>query len=203
MVKHLIITSEKFCKCQVISLEVHSVFNRWLMYQCYLSKIFLKISKKVHLLPKIYFERCSAVTFSKFKGTLLQLFKRTCRHKNRVFKILLVTTKVVCFTGSIWYPRVFVCTYYQDVKLILDPLNLEYKHLLKFLVCNPGNKHCMTHWCPNCPDDEEQLYLYLKEIIESLNIPVGTIKFCQWTTTFRANLVNFFENIETYIENGI
>ena len=35
----------------------------------------------------------------------------------------------------------------------------------------------MTHWCPNCPDDEEQLYLYLKEIIESLNIPVGTINF--------------------------
>ena len=63
-----------------------------------------------------------------------------------------------------------VCTDHQNMKLILDPLNLEYKDLLKFLVCDPGNKHCTIHWCPNCIDDEEHLYLYLKETIESLNI---------------------------------
>ena len=55
----------------------------------------------------------------------------------------------------------------QNMKLILDPLNLEYKDLLKFLVCDPGNKYCMIHQCPNSPDDEEQLYIqYLKETIE-------------------------------------
>ena len=89
------------------------------------------------------------------------------------------------------------------MKLILDSLNLEYKDLLKFLVCNPGNKHCMIHQCPNCPDDEEQLYLYLKETIESLNISCGEIKCCQWTTNDRANLMNCVENVETYIENVI
>ena len=61
----------------------------------------------------------------------------------------------------------------------------------------------MTHQCPNCPDDEEQLYQYLKETIESLNISDGEIKFCQWTTTDRANLIKSVENVETYIENVI
>ena len=36
------------------------------------------------------------------------------------------------------------------MNLILDPLNLDYKDLLKFLVCNPGNKHGMIDQCPNC-----------------------------------------------------
>ena len=89
------------------------------------------------------------------------------------------------------------------MKLILDPLNLEYKDLLKFLVCDPGNKHCMIHRCPNCPDDEEQLYLYLKETIESLNTSHRKIKFRQCTTTDRENLINCVENVETYIENII
>ena len=83
------------------------------------------------------------------------------------------------------------------MKLILDPLNLEYKELLKFLLCNPGNKHCIIHWCPNCSDEEEQLCLYLKETIESLNISDGEIKFCQWRATNRADLLNCFENVET------
>ena len=68
------------------------------------------------------------------------------------------------------------------MKLILDLLNLEYKNLLIFLVCDPGNKHCTLDRCPNCPDNEKQSYLYLKETIESLNISYGEIKFCQWTT---------------------
>ena len=59
----------------------------------------------------------------------------------------------------------------------------------------------MIHWCPNCPDDEEHLYLYLNETIESLIILDGEIKFCQWTTIDRANLINCIENVETYTEN--
>ena len=59
----------------------------------------------------------------------------------------------------------------------------------------------MIHRCPNYPDDEEQLYQYLKETIESLNISDGEIKFCQWTSTDRANSIKCAENVETYIEN--
>ena len=47
----------------------------------------------------------------------------------------------------------------------------------------------MIHQCPNFRDNEEQLYLYLKETIESLNISDGEIKFCRWTTNDRANLI--------------
>ena len=49
-----------------------------------------------------------------------------------------------------------VCTYHQNMKLMLDSLNLEYKHLLKFIVYDPRNKHCMIHQCPNCSYHEEQ-----------------------------------------------
>ena len=76
-------------------------------------------------------------------------------------------------SGTHW---VCVCTYHPNIKLIVEPLNLEYKDL-KFLVCDPRNKHCKICWCPNCPDDEEQLYLYLKETIESLNIQMGRPNF--------------------------
>ena len=33
-----------------------------------------------------------------------------------------------------------VCTHHQIMKLILDPLNLEYKDFLKFLARDPGNE---------------------------------------------------------------
>ena len=59
----------------------------------------------------------------------------------------------------------------------------------------------MIHQCPNFRDNEEQLYLYLKETIESLNISDGEIKFCRWTTNDRANLKNCVENVQTYVEN--
>ena len=100
-------------------------------------------------------------------------------------------------------PTLYVFAHQQNLRPILDRLNLEYKDFLKFLACDPGNKHFMIHRCPNCTDNEEQLYLYLKEIIESLNISDEEIRFCQWTTTDRANLINFVENFETCIENVI
>ena len=36
-----------------------------------------------------------------------------------------------------------------------------------------------------------------------MNISDGEIKFCQWTTTDRANLINCVENFVTYVENVI
>ena len=60
MSKRLIITSEKYCKSQAISLEVDSVFNRCLMYQWYLSVKDWEKSN-ICLLPKIYFEICSNI----------------------------------------------------------------------------------------------------------------------------------------------
>ena len=61
----------------------------------------------------------------------------------------------------------------------------------------------MIDRCPNCPDDEEQPYLYLKETTESLKTSDREIKFCPWTTTYKTNLINCVENVKTYIENAI
>ena len=112
------------------------------------SKDYVSVGKKQHMQKRVLLvnleKLCNSflkedvdikIGFSKFH----QLWPKWC--------VLLGASGTHC---------VSVCTYHQNMRLILDPLNLEYKDLLKFLVCNPGNKH-MIHWCLSWPDDEEQL----------------------------------------------
>ena len=159
------------------------------------SKDYIGVGKKQHMQKQLLLENLKELysSFLKEHEDIKIGFSKFCQLRPKWWVLLGASgTNCVC-----------VCTYHQNMKLILDPLNLEYKDLLKFLVCDPGNKHCMIHLCPDCPDDEEQLYLYLKETIESLKISDGEIKFCQLITTDRANLINCVENVEIYIENVI
>ena len=41
----------------------------------------------------------------------------------------------------------------QNTVLLVGAIdwNLTYKDLMKFMVCNIGNKECMFHRCENCP----------------------------------------------------
>ena len=72
-----------------------------------------------------------AVTFSKFKRTLQQLLKRTCRHKKWFSKFCKLRPKWCVLLVASGTHCVCVCTYHQNMKLILDTLNLEYKRPLK------------------------------------------------------------------------
>ena len=56
------------------------------------------------------------------------------------YKFCQLGTKWCVLLGASGTQCVCVCTYHQNMKLILDPLNLEYKDLLKFLIFDPGNK---------------------------------------------------------------
>ena len=45
---------------------------------------------------------------------------------------------------------VCVCTYHQNMKLLLAPLNVTYQKLFPLIVCDINNKECLVHRCPNC-----------------------------------------------------
>ena len=143
------------------------------------SKDYVSVGKKQHMQKWLLLVNLKELynSFLKEHADIKIGFSKFCQLQPK-WRVLLGASGTRC---------VCACTYHQNMKLILDPLNLEHKDLLKFLVCNPGSKHCMIHQCSNCPDDEEQLHLYLKETIESLNISDGEIKFWQWTTTDKFN----------------
>ena len=162
---------------------------------CLGQKVMSVLVKKQHMQKQLFLVN--------LKELYSSLLKEHASVKIGFSKFCQLQPKWWVLLGASGTHRLCVCIYHQNRKLILDPLSLGYKDLLKFLLCDPGNKHCMINWCPSCPGDEEQLYVYLKETIESLDISDWEIKFCQWTTTDRANLINCVENVETYIENVI
>ena len=53
--------------------------------------------------------------------------------------------------GSSGTHSVCVCTYHQNMKLLLASLNVTYQGPFTLVVCDINNKECMVHRCPNCP----------------------------------------------------
>ena len=56
---------------------------------------------------------------------------------------------------------VCVCTYHQNMKLLLVPLKFTYQELFPPLICDINNKECMVHRCPNCPASNTPLQDFL------------------------------------------
>ena len=59
--------------------------------------------------------------------------------------------------GSSGTHSVCVCTYHQNMKLLLAPLNISYEELFPFIVCDQNNRECMVHRCPRCPQSNKEL----------------------------------------------
>ena len=56
---------------------------------------------------------------------------------------------------------VCVCTYHQNMKLLLAPLNVTYQGIFPLIVCDINNKEYMVHRCPNCPESNTLLQDFL------------------------------------------
>ena len=96
---------------------------------------------------------------------LNELF-RTFREKNPTVslgfsKFCSLRPKWCVLAGSAGTHAICVCTIHQNVKLLLEPLNVLYQYLLKYIVCNTTNRQCMIHRCPNCPKSSEKLEKFL------------------------------------------
>ena len=82
--------------------------------------------------------------------------------------------------GSSSTHSVCVCTYHQNMKLLLAPLNVTFQEPFPLIVCDINNKECMVHRCPSCPESNTLLQDFLFHTIGDCDDDV--IEFSQWTT---------------------
>lgn len=95
-----------------------------------------------------------------------------------------------CVTvGTSGSHNVCVCTYHQNVKLMLNVVNpaLDYKYVLSLCVCDISNKKCMLHHCDDCPN-ESNVKDFLKGQLLRHHSADEIIKFKQWISTDRSQL---------------
>ena len=81
---------------------------------------------------------------------------------------------------------VCVCSYHQNVKLLLSSIGIEhlYYEIIDMIVCNRDSKECMVHRCKKCPGIEKAC----KFIQNILNGDVENdldfdVTFMQWVKT--------------------
>ena len=103
--------------------------------------------------------------------------------------------------GSSDTHAVCVCTIHQNVKLLLEPLNISYQNLLNYIICNTSSKECMIHRCPNCPKLSEQLEKFLNDTTEKDFDYSELTEFSQWTTTDRSTLTTQNESYQKIYPN--
>jgi len=103
--------------------------------------------------------------------------------------------------GSAGSHNVCVCTYHQNVKLMLSVVNpsLDYKNILKLCVCDMSNQNCMLHHCDDCPD-ESIVRKFIKEQLMLKFTSDCSIRYKQWVSTDRSELEEKESEIDDFIE---
>ena len=82
----------------------------------------------------------------------------------------------------------FQCVFAQYIKNVKLLFLLNYKDLLKFIVCDLDNKECIVKRSPQCPATIDPLIEHLKTVMGECEED-NVIKFSQWTTPDRSTLV--------------
>ena len=82
-------------------------------------------------------------------------------------KFCSLSPKWCVLAGSAGTHAICVCTIHQNMKLLLEPLNVKYQDLMKYIVCNTSSRECMIHRCPNCPKSSGQLEKFLSTCFHS------------------------------------
>ena len=70
-----------------------------------------------------------------------------------------------------------ICTYQQNMRLLLAPLNVTYQELFHLIVCEINNKECMVHRCPNFPESNTLLHDFLFHTIGDFDDDDDVIEF--------------------------
>ena len=116
----------------------------------------------------------------------------------------------VILLGSSGSHNVCVCTYHQNVLLMLEnsslikdnPLQLpdkSFKGYLKLLVCDESTENCHLDRCSKCQEKDFQPYKNL--IINSFSEKeIYSIHFQQWVNTDRSNLVTYNLPVEEFVD---
>ena len=103
--------------------------------------------------------------------------------------------------GAAGMHNVCVCTYHQNVKLMLSTVDrsLDYKEVLKLCVCDVSNPDCMLNHCDSCPR-ESVIKLFLVDKLVMKYSRDSTIKFSQWISTDRSQLEENECDFDEFIE---
>ena len=117
--------------------------------------------------------------------------------QNRIFKILLPSSKAVYFGWGFRTHSVCVCTIHQNVSLLTDVIHLDYHDLVKMVVCNSENRECMIHRCENGPG-LQPLKDHLFNMFEDKD--EETVTFKKWTKTDRSELITCTESVLNLVE---
>jgi hypothetical protein len=108
---------------------------------------------------------------------------------------------------------VCVCQIHQNVKLLThalpgikadrQPDPTDYKYLLSLMVCDIEKWNCMLRSCENCPG-VELVKDHVEMLFETAELyKDDTVKFSQWVSTDRTELVSLQKNRDEYINDLI
>ena len=133
--------------------------------------------------------------FKKDHSTIKISFAKFCSVRPKWCKLL-------SSSGS---HNVCVCQKHQNSILAALALDLEYKDLMKMIVCDTESRICMIYRCDSCPG-KDALLEFLKTTITDLDSD-DKILFQQWRSTDRSDLEHiemeahdFFEFLANLID---
>lgn len=119
---------------------------------------------------------------------LFTLFKQTYPNVKIGRSMFCVLRPKWCvLPGSSGTHSVCVCKYHQNVKLIIEgaKLNVSYRDLIEYLVCDMSKDSCMLDKCSECPGSEGLCQVLENEIDK---LPEEVV-FKEWVHTDRADLI--------------
>lgn len=92
--------------------------------------------------------------------------------------------------GAAGTHNVCVCTYHQNVKLMLVAMNSShnYKQIIEMCVCDVKRYDCMMGHCDNCPDPSVLKSFLRCELLKTFD-PDETIGYSQWVRKHRKVLL--------------
>lgn len=114
------------------------------------------------------------------------------------------------FAGASGTHIVCVCTIHQNVKMMLDAINIKqltegservisgYKECLEEIMCKKTNPQCHLGECKNCPGTEA-LSSRLLELLEKNNY--DQVEYNLWTATDRCQLETYRQTNENFVNS--
>ena len=99
--------------------------------------------------------------------------------------------------GSSGSHAVCVCAIHQNAKLVATACQLDYKEMMKAIVCDTSNKNCMVHRCPACPG-KSALVSKLQQL--DCLVEMDEVIFKQWQSTDRTTLNTLALPTDEFIE---
>ena len=153
--------------------------------------------RKQHVQKRLLLGNLSELyeAFKKDHSTIKISFAKFCSVRPKWYKLL-------SSSGS---HNVCVCRKHQNSILAALALDLEYKDLMKMIVCDTESRICMIHRCDSCPG-KDALLEFLKTTITDLDSD-DKILFQQWRSTDRSDLEHiemeahdFFEFLANLID---